>query len=125
MVWEKTSTGWASLETPPLLPELLPRCIDKYIDDCLPACLKECSNAIVSVASQIESTHGLLSEAFKLWTANQLLMKGWQSDASAQCTDPRNPYYGIRPAPAVISKQLDALLESYIAGKENILLEML
>ncbi|KAI1386044.1 uncharacterized protein F4822DRAFT_408805 [Hypoxylon trugodes] len=50
-------------------------------------------------------------------------MKGWQSDASAKCTDPRNPYYGTRPAPAVVSEQLDALLESYITEKEKILLE--
>ncbi|KAI1463205.1 uncharacterized protein F4812DRAFT_463897 [Daldinia caldariorum] len=125
LIWGKTLTGWVSLETLPLLPEFLPGRIDEYIDDCLPKCLKECKHPLVRDILKIESAGSLLSEALRVWTANQLLMKGWQSDASAECKDPQNPYYGIRPAPAIVSKELDALLEEYIARQEKALLARL
>jgi len=68
--------------------------------------------------------------SLKLWTANRLLMKGWElvvNNISGldMVTDTESPLYGTVPAPRVLQNQLDRNLESYIARFETVLLKEL
>lgn len=53
-----------------------------------------------------------------LWTANRLLMKGWQCEDAPLVLDSSNPYNYSQPAPRVLQNQLDQHLEQFITAYE-------
>lgn len=65
----------------------------------------------------------VLRDAARLWTANHLLMKGWQASGMKTVEEANNPYFGMRPAPRVLQNGLDQALESYVADIEQRLLQ--
>ncbi len=57
-----------------------------------------------------------------LWTANQLLMKGWEIHGPDYLGMKHSPSHGSTPAPRVLQNQLDHQLESAIVNSEQRLL---
>ena len=66
----------------------------------------------------------LMVYALRLWTANRLLMKGWQLIGPETLGMPLFPD-GSLPAPRVLQNQLDRILESHIARAEGLVLKEL
>lgn len=68
--------------------------------------------------------------SLKLWTANRLLMKGWElitdrTYDSWSISDQESSLFGTVPAPRVLQNQLDRNLASYMAKQEGVFLKEL
>ncbi|KAK2061336.1 hypothetical protein LY76DRAFT_372669 [Colletotrichum caudatum] len=60
---------------------------------------------------------------FDIWTANRMLMKGWQTRDSAYLKG--GVCHNTGPTPRVLQNQLDQILEEFIATEEKKLLQSL
>lgn len=129
-LWGKTERGWISITTPPLgLYETPSReQIQDYVEKCMPNCMQEAGSEVALALRSWKPVHHqaadqtALRDAARLWTANHLLMKGWQASGVETVTKADNPYCGMRPAPRVLQNGLDQALESYVADIEQRLL---
>jgi hypothetical protein len=120
-LYGKTQAGWKSVWTPPLF---LIECkeLPDYIQRCTFLCINEShSNKLLEKLWWLSrgSSYTLLPQALELWTANRLLMKGWQCKQSAGIDDPSSPYHLHQPAPRVLQNQLDQHIEAFVVGKEK------
>jgi hypothetical protein len=104
------------MRTPAVCLKSCLRDLDKYVSDCVPHCVDEFGqNEILCVAARTQKADShLLKDALNLWTANRLLMKGWEDDRAAVVTDRESPYFQRKPAPRVVQNELDAMLEKYV-----------
>lgn len=64
----------------------------------------------------------IIHYALRLWTANQLLMKGWEIYGPDRLGMKYSPFHGSIPATRVLQNQLDHQLESAIVKTEQRLL---
>ncbi|KAI0187938.1 hypothetical protein F4808DRAFT_70728 [Astrocystis sublimbata] len=126
LVWGKTNRGWQSIPTSPIGLATLPsdKAIGRYIEDCIPLCYQMNRSKLLDAVWQLKEIE-LVSLALRLWTANFLLMRGWECPLGEAIDDPRSPYHQKRPAPRVIQNQLDAIIERYMAICEASLLQRL
>ncbi|KAI9896001.1 hypothetical protein N3K66_009070 [Trichothecium roseum] len=122
LLWGKSSNGWKYLRTPPCSLTGY-KDLDIYIRRCIAYCVEELGNALLLSLYELtqSSNYELLPRALELWTANRLLMKGWQCTNTIFVSDTDNPYYGLRPAPRILQNQMDRHLERFIASRENML----
>lgn len=126
LVWGKTAGGWQAVLTSPVGLPIVPSstAIASYIGECVPLCYQTYRNELLDILWQLRGS-GLVAMALRLWTANYLLMRGWETLDGCTVSDTCSPYYGKRPAPRVMQNQLDAIIEGYMATCETALLAKL
>lgn len=127
-LWGKSKAGWIATETPAwgLVEVVTKDVIHDYVSKCVPHCLGLTHPDIAWAfhPRQTPTTNSeILNDAVRLWTANHLLLQGWQAlDTMPVIEEADSPYCGMAPAPRVMQNALDASLESYVAEKETSLL---
>ncbi|KAJ4288327.1 hypothetical protein N0V88_007365 [Collariella sp. IMI 366227] len=130
-VWAKSQTGWWAEKTPALGldPDWRPKseALRQYVNKCVQHCLAEAGrNGLLTAIALYAPEHSpLLHCALRLWTANRLLVKGWQASVGLPVASLDSPLVNTVPAPRVVQHQLDRLLELYICQLERQLLPML
>ncbi|KAG9249641.1 uncharacterized protein F5Z01DRAFT_668662 [Emericellopsis atlantica] len=119
-IWGKTYNGWVCLEGPAARLRGCQHLLE-YIQRNSSACIQEMEDSLMIKLWDLARTErfSLLSKAFHLWTANRLLMKGWQCYQTPLVEDFDHPYFDQRPAPRVLQNQLDQHLEAYVADQER------
>ena len=121
-VWGKTKRGWHALLTQAVAIEHEPTLtqIDRYVRKNVEHAIDEAfwgrTFKQFMSSRRRDSATTALRLAGLIWTATQLLMKGWQDPAAPEITSP--PFTGTRPAPRVVQHQLDALLEAFVYKTE-------
>ncbi|KAJ4307327.1 hypothetical protein N0V88_000710 [Collariella sp. IMI 366227] len=130
-VWAKSKTGWWAEKTPALGldPDWRPNgeALRQYVTNCVQHCLAEAgrNGLLTTIALNAPQHSPVLHCALRLWTANRLLVKGWQASVGLPVTSPDSPLVNTVPAPRVLQHQLDRLLELYICQLERRLLSRL
>ncbi|OBR02558.1 hypothetical protein CH63R_13784 [Colletotrichum higginsianum IMI 349063] len=127
-VWEKRKDGWASQSTDAV--RLQPGShgdLSAYISSCRTSCVQESPKDTVlqQLWPQFTADRSLpmLAATFDLWTANRMLMKGWQTLRSTRVLNMCHmPCHNPGPTPRVLQNQLDQMLEEYIVTQERVLL---
>ncbi|KAK1981030.1 hypothetical protein LZ30DRAFT_721355 [Colletotrichum cereale] len=131
-VWEKKRTGWESRPTDAVrlcntsTPTL--EALSAYIRSCRPDCVQHSPGDTIlqELWQLVGRSLPMLQMTFDIWTANRMLMKGWQTRDSAYLQD-RLHYacHNTGPTPRVLQNQLDQMLEEFIVTEEKKLLQSL
>ncbi|KAK8115612.1 hypothetical protein PG984_012114 [Apiospora sp. TS-2023a] len=126
LVWGKSVGGWQAVATSPVGLATLPseEAIARYIEACVPLCCQTYNTGLLDLVWQ-KRTSDLVATALRLWTANCLLLRGWETPFGPAVSDQCSPYYQNKPAPRVVQNQLDAIVEKYMAICETALLKKL
>jgi hypothetical protein len=103
---------------------------NEYIASSVKLCIEEAdSNSVLrAIAPQLPKEwrqSPLLTCALKLWAANRLLVKGWQTNVGIPIKTRDSPFFSTIPAPRVLQHQLDRMLELYVYDQERRLFQML
>jgi hypothetical protein len=130
-LWGKSTTGWTWVPTAAtrLDPTNTACQIANYVTGNIWCCIhEENSPAVLKLILEEQALLAespLLRQALCLWTANRLLVKGWEAHEAEIVIDMTSPYFWRRPAPRVLQNELDVRLEFYVAELESSLLRQL
>lgn len=132
-VWGRTPGGWRLEPTAAfgLDSAVSEEYVAQYISECVPYCAEEAARNSPQLRTIIQNASRqdkLLPLALQLWTANRLLMRGWQAKEDpalgiCRVTDPESPYYNTTIAPRVLQNQIDSRVEAFMARVELQLLK--
>lgn len=121
--WGKSKDGWKSLQTRALCldSDVSEHQIDTYVSQCAENCIQQIPDGpevIRLLGDRSLSKFPLVVVALKLWTANRLLVQGWEVEGAPLVADLDSPFLGKAPAPRVLHNELDLKLETYIQKLE-------